>query len=373
MSLKTAADLNGPRGPLVGIPTELRMFDLKNYILILKAISIVQLFFLILNFLIRMKTTYQGIFGSLFLGSLIAYFICPMIEHPETHPIVFIPVHIGCYSVSFFFYLFVTALFADRFRPRLAHAALFVSINVFCFYIFVISNVRNETTIVSKILFAAPQMLFLGLILAALKNVLKEKNMDLIESRREFRVVFVFLTGAYAISVVLVELILKYSDYSAELDLLNSFLITILIFFLSFRLFEFRENTFFVPDLKKTEEPLDESLFGKLNILLEEEKVYLTENLTILKLARRIGVSEKKIRRLINQGLGYRNFNEFLNHYRIREAKAILSDPTKNEVPVLRIAMDLGYGSLAPFNRAFKEIAGTTPSDFRKQILSRTR
>ncbi|RHX81544.1 AraC family transcriptional regulator [Leptospira yasudae] len=344
------------------------MFEVTNFILFCKAITIAQLSFLILNFLVRMKATTQGIFGSLFLSSLIAYFICPMLHHSGVNPVLFILVHIGCYSVSFFFYLFVSSLFVDRFQPRLLHGVLFLLINAFCFYVFVVSNLQNETSIVSKILFSAPQLIFLTLLLLALGNVLKDKNMDLIESRREFRVLFVFVTGAYAISVVLIELILKYSDYSAELDLANSFLIMILVFFFSFKLFEFRENTFLIPDRKKEEEPLDEVLFKKLNSLLEEEKIYLMENLTILKLAQKIGVSEKKIRRLINQGLDYRNFNEFLNHYRIREAKAILSDPAKNDVPVLRIAMDLGYGSLAPFNRAFKEIAGTTPSDFRKQV-----
>ncbi|MCG6169201.1 AraC family transcriptional regulator [Leptospira sanjuanensis] len=343
------------------------MFEMTNLILFCKAITIAQLSFLILNFLVRMKATTQGIFGSLFLSSLIAYFICPMLRHSEANPAVFLLVHVGCYSVSFFFYLFVSSLFVDRFRPSFLHGVSFLLINAFCFYVFVFSKTYYETSIFSKILFSAPQLIFLTLLLLALGNVLKDKNIDLIESRREFRVLFVFVTGSYAISVVLIELILKYSDYSAELDLVNSFLIMILVFFFSFKLFEFRENTFLIPDRKK-EEPLDEVLFKKLNSLLEEEKIYLMENLTILKLAQKIGVSEKKIRRLINQGLDYRNFNEFLNHYRIREAKAILSDQTKNDIPVLRIAMDLGYGSLAPFNRAFKEIAGTTPSDFRKQV-----
>ena len=69
---------------------------------------------------------------------------------------------------------------------------------------------------------------------------------------------------------------------------------------------------------------------------------------------------------LINQQLGYRNFNVFLNNYRIEEAKAALADPTQAEVPVTTIAMDAGFQSLGPFNRAFKATTGVTPTEYRR-------
>jgi len=72
------------------------------------------------------------------------------------------------------------------------------------------------------------------------------------------------------------------------------------------------------------------------------------------------------LRRLINQRLGYRNFNVFLNEHRIAEAKAALADPRQAEVPVITIAMDAGFQSLGPFNRAFKATTGVTPSEYRK-------
>jgi AraC-like DNA-binding protein len=72
------------------------------------------------------------------------------------------------------------------------------------------------------------------------------------------------------------------------------------------------------------------------------------------------------LRRLINQQLGYRNFNVFLNDHRIQEAKAALADPTQAEVPVITIAMDAGFQSLGPFNRAFKATTGVTPSEYRR-------
>lgn len=64
------------------------------------------------------------------------------------------------------------------------------------------------------------------------------------------------------------------------------------------------------------------------------------------------------------QGLPeYRNFNSFLNHYRIADAKSGLADPAQSAVPVLTIALDAGFNSLGPFYDAFKAETGLTPSD----------
>jgi AraC-like DNA-binding protein len=76
------------------------------------------------------------------------------------------------------------------------------------------------------------------------------------------------------------------------------------------------------------------------------------------------------LRRLINQALGHRNFNSFVNRYRIAEAKAALCDPQQAEVPVLTIALDAGFSSLGPFNRAFKAETGMTPTEFRRASLA---
>ena len=68
------------------------------------------------------------------------------------------------------------------------------------------------------------------------------------------------------------------------------------------------------------------------------------------------------LRTLINQELGYRNFNDFLHHYRLQEASARL---VGEDLPILTIALECGYGSIGPFNRAFKQRMGMTPSEYR--------
>jgi AraC-like DNA-binding protein len=88
--------------------------------------------------------------------------------------------------------------------------------------------------------------------------------------------------------------------------------------------------------------------------------------MTIGTLALKLNVPAYRLRRLINQHLGYRNFNVFLNNYRIEEAKAALSDPTQAGVLVITITMDAGFQSLGPFNRAFKTTTGVTPTEYRR-------
>ena len=95
---------------------------------------------------------------------------------------------------------------------------------------------------------------------------------------------------------------------------------------------------------------------------MTEEHLYRREGLTLAALARALGLGEAALRTLINQELGYRNFNDFLHHYRLQEASARL---VGEDLPVLTIALECGYGSIGPFNRAFKQRMGMTPSEYR--------
>ena len=103
---------------------------------------------------------------------------------------------------------------------------------------------------------------------------------------------------------------------------------------------------------------------------MTEERVFRQEGLTIGALASRLAVPQERLRRAINEGLGYRNFNAFINHYRLDDAKTALSNSSQEDVPVLTIAMDAGFQSLGPFNRAFKVDTGMTPTEYRRMAHS---
>jgi len=118
-------------------------------------------------------------------------------------------------------------------------------------------------------------------------------------------------------------------------------------------------------------DPEERGLLDRLERLMSEERVYREEGLGIAALARRLGLPEYRLRRLINQRLGHRNFTSFINGYRLAETIAALADPGQAQVPILTIALDAGFQSLGPFNRAFKAQTGMTPSDYRRDRLER--
>lgn len=107
----------------------------------------------------------------------------------------------------------------------------------------------------------------------------------------------------------------------------------------------------------------------RLECLMSKDQVWKEEGLTIASLALRAGMPETQLRRLINDCLGYRNFPSYVNAHRIAAAKSRLSDPVEARVSISSIAYDIGFASLGPFNRAFKEEAGVSPSEWRRKAL----
>jgi AraC-like DNA-binding protein len=128
----------------------------------------------------------------------------------------------------------------------------------------------------------------------------------------------------------------------------------------------------FGPPADGGSDPIAPLVLQRLEHVMTVERVYRKEGLTIGMLAARLNLPEYRLREVINEGLGYRNFNAFLNRHRIDEARAALSDPGQRDVPVLTIAMDAGFQSIGPFNRAFKAATGMTPTDFRRDALARS-
>ncbi|WP_309643659.1 AraC family transcriptional regulator [Phenylobacterium sp.] len=114
----------------------------------------------------------------------------------------------------------------------------------------------------------------------------------------------------------------------------------------------------------------DPAALARLKRAMEEDQVWRREDLTVGALAEHLSLPEHRLRRLINGTLGHRNFAAFVNARRIDGAKAALGDPDQARKPVSSIAYDLGFGSLGPFNRAFKAATGMTPTAWRQNGAS---
>jgi AraC-like DNA-binding protein len=202
---------------------------------------------------------------------------------------------------------------------------------------------------------------------------------DLVEQRRQFRVFFITIVAVQVGVVLVVELLLRGAE-PAWLVFLNVFVIEVLTLGLAIPLLRLNPEFFASAEprraspanqeaeaLRPTEAVLKQSLLSAMS-----EGAYQQSGLNIGTLAEMLGHTEHQLRKLINGHLGFRNFSAFLNSYRIPEAKKILADAGQVRKPVLTIALDLGYGSLGPFNRAFKAATNMTPSEYRQaSVLSK--
>ena len=108
----------------------------------------------------------------------------------------------------------------------------------------------------------------------------------------------------------------------------------------------------------------DARLAGRLLALLRDEAIDAEPELRIADVAARLGQPEYRVSQCIRAALGFANFNRLINHHRIERAKRRLADPDRDE-PILEVAFECGFGSVGPFNRAFKDEVGMTPRAFR--------
>jgi AraC-like DNA-binding protein len=96
------------------------------------------------------------------------------------------------------------------------------------------------------------------------------------------------------------------------------------------------------------------------------EKCYLNPDLTIEQLAASISCSRHRLSQSINGKLG-KSFYDYINHFRIEEAKALLADPANDKYKITALAYEAGFNSISTFNDVFKKFTCLTPSQFREQ------
>ncbi|MEL7487432.1 MAG: AraC family transcriptional regulator [Pseudomonadota bacterium] len=204
--------------------------------------------------------------------------------------------------------------------------------------------------------------------------VLSGRENDLVERRRSARLYFILALAIGVMITVMAENLFNRSHREVV-----SFSRAVVALVLSgWALFwltrfhpealEFKRLAPVAPENPRLD-PKDADLHARLIEEIETHRAFAEQRLAIASLAERLGAPEHRLRALINKGLGHRNFSAFLNAYRIEAAKKALADPAAARTPILTIAMDVGFGSLAPFNRAFKEAEGETPTAYRERML----
>lgn len=267
------------------------------------------------------------------------------------------------------FWLFARALFDDGLAARPWHVAAWAAFAAGALALFW----RPDLPALGTVLAAGRA----ACALLAVAQTVASWRTDLVEGRRRFRV---FAVAAIAV-FVLVDTGAGLFGVTAAGAILSSAGLLVMALAIGWPLLRTADGGLFpvsapaVPPATAappaaTPLPADGRQLAALQRLMTVERIHRREGLTIGALALQMNLPEYRLRLLINQSLGFRNFNAFLNHYRIAEAKAALADPAQAEVPVLTIALDAGFQSLGPFNRAFRTETGLTPSEYRRQHLA---
>jgi AraC-like DNA-binding protein len=269
---------------------------------------------------------------------------------------------------SAFFWWFALALFEDGLRPRAIHAVPAILLLVF----YAIRRSADGTLDLAGELLhqSVVVVLFVHVVTLALSDL---RN-DLVDARRRFRLAVSLLLPAVGLTIAATETYRLYGDLPAFLAAAQAPVMAALSFAFALWTTRLRAELFSSPAMSP--QPRADLLGAADRIELERLRKAIdggacfTSDLTLGALARQLEVPEHRLRRLINRGLGYRNFAAFLNDHRIAEAKRRLADPESVREQVSSIAFGLGYSSLAPFNRAFRDLTGLTPTDYRARLLS---
>lgn len=119
---------------------------------------------------------------------------------------------------------------------------------------------------------------------------------------------------------------------------------------------------------KSPQAELPSTTIDKIVEGIEQDKLYLEHNINVEQFARRVGLTSRDVSLSINTHFNS-NFFEFINGYRVEEAKRLLASDQHKNMSILEILYDSGFNSKSAFNRFFKRIVGISPSDYRKQKL----
>lgn len=125
------------------------------------------------------------------------------------------------------------------------------------------------------------------------------------------------------------------------------------------------------PKKTYTSKKKDSSRHEEKELLLthmKEEKPYLDFDLTLQKLSSQINITEKELSTIINHHIG-KHFFDFINEYRVNDAKQLLKDSTQKDLTVLEILYQVGFNSKSSFYTAFKKNTNQSPKEFREQAF----
>jgi AraC-like DNA-binding protein len=296
-----------------------------------------------------------------------------------------------CIATPAVIWILAQALFRENFRPGPAHwllAGIYTAVTFAADWGRFRLGILGEAPRVAETILFAGRGAALVFVVAAGYAAIAHWRVDLVESRRRARGVFVTIIVVVFATLALSDFVFGPAGASAAWLVPGHLALIAIAFTLLLAVSRGAVDELFValpPPVPTglsivdsrvtngtaTRAPGDRSraitaaLAGRVTEAMTARRLWEREGLGIAQLAAELRTQEYLLRRAINQHLGYRNFNDFLHDYRLQEAARRLESASDSVLPVLTIALDCGYGSIGPFNRAFKARFGVTPTQYR--------
>lgn len=284
----------------------------------------------------------------------------------------------GINAICGLFMIYCFLIFQEKAKFPIQLLAAFVIQVIVDLVLTLVSYFQDGETVAAAIPFLETtldllQLIFVGF---AIFWTLKGWRTDLVEDRRALRWFIIGVQGALIFAIVFVENFLLAGGAASNATEFAVIVYAIALLTLGMLLvalrFDFVSLSSVIRKVAELTEEPDTELAATFNIdtfnkAFREGELYKEAGLTIAMLAKKLNMPEYRLRAFIHKQLGFRNFNAMLHQYRIEEASAALADRENPGVPVLTIALSVGYQSITPFNNAFREIKGVTPSEYRKR------
>src|SRR5262245_59764556 len=282
-------------------------------------------------------------------------------------------------SCPFFFWALARSIFEDDFQIRGVHWLVLATI--------IVAGVGQSVLPGSGVPWLVPalaigfRVLSLALVLHVFWLIWAGRRADLVETRAHLRIAFLICAGTGCALVLLAALLYApVARRPAAIRLGEA--VAILALNLTFGAALLRLDRDFLPanqggallspspvDAADTKSAAqtggavdpDANVLARLDQVMRHDAAWRETGLSIGALAAQVAVPEYRLRRLINQRLGFRNFTAFVNEYRLAAAAERLADPKELRTPVLTIALDLGWGPIGPVEQAVRARFDMTP------------
>ena len=264
------------------------------------------------------------------------------------------------------YYLFTLSCTQKSFRLKSIHLLHFVPAIIGAAIGFQFEEHHSET--LPLYLFAAIFLFyylhFLAYLLLSYYHVLQERKAGL--NSNVFNLLRLFFYGLLAIWVVYVlNLFDEVIPY-----IIGPILYSVVAYVISFVVFR-RGYIQKIDQTKYKTTPITDEqrkhIFAKVLKLIIEEKQYQNPNLSLKSLSESLHQSPQIVSQVINLESG-KNFNNFVNSYRIEASQRLLQQEQFKNQTIAAIAYEVGFNSISSFNTAFKKQTGETPMAYRSQL-----